>query len=201
MRRLILTLMALSATAFAFDRQNDAPRFDYQGYFQFQRSSLSIGSSCILSWHRVGIELEHEEGDPFEEFAATMVGGSTLEYSFYRVKGVFRLPLNRSWNCRFSAGYGGGTSTASFDTGILPLVMAIGLGYQWDGMKYSYSEHVRSGTMKVSLEKQFFRIFKAELIGGVTYYSFSDGIKQIRTVDNWTPTLALALGVRTPWGQ
>ncbi|MBU1356476.1 MAG: hypothetical protein KJ620_07900 [Candidatus Edwardsbacteria bacterium] len=203
MRALFLALIffLMPTIAFCFDWVTDAPRFDYQGYMQIQQKFTSIGSSYILTWHGAGIEVEHEEGDPFDQFSLMLIGGPAIEYDFYRLKGVYRFALNKHWNCRLSTGYGKGTSTAHFGTGILPLVAAAGLGFSWDGVNYIYSEKTETASMKVSLEADFWEIFKAELIGGVTYYSFSNDIKRIHPVDNWVPSLALALGVHTPWGR
>ncbi len=194
-------ILALASTAWGFDWANDAPRLDYQGGLQLQDNLTSIGSIIILTWHGAGLELEHEEGDPFREMAASFFSGTVLERDLYRLKATWRLPLGRGFRCRLAAGGGRGTSTARFESGIVPLVIAAGLGFSWDGASYFYSERTSTGTIKVSLERDFWEIFKAELLAGITYYSFSEDLKLLYPAKNWSPSIGLALGIHTPFGR
>ena len=197
----VLMAVILPATALGFDWSNDAPRLDYQGGLQLQRDFTRIGSSLILTWRGLGLELEHEEGDPFREVAAALFSGTVMESDLYRLKAVYRWPLGRQLNCRLSAGYGCGDSRVSFETGILPLVIAAGLGFYWDGKGYSYSERTNTWTAKAALEKDFWEIFKAELLAGISHYNYSDDLKMLYSVHNWSPSIGLALGIHTPFGR
>jgi hypothetical protein len=199
----LASLCLAAAPGRAFDWKQDAPRLDYQGCLQKQNSYsvIVIGSSLILTWRGLGLELEHEEGDPFRAIAASFYGGTYLECDLWRLKGTYRRVLKRGWNCRLAAGYGQGTSKVVYDSGIIPLVLAAGLGFVWDGASYSYSERTATWSARVSLEKDFWELFKAELLAGMSHYDYSDALKAIYPARRWSPALGLALGIHTPFGR